>query len=213
MHPARRWLVFLSAAILTVLLPVTVAPAAAASAAGTRVGAHHPAMILAVGASRPVSAGQRQRGPASQPQIAAGACVAAEDARAFYTVQDAADAARLRSGGEPWPTSPSRAALGPGVYSFADRAGAEAYANVLGSRGTSNLEILQFRVSESDLASMRSVNIDSLENPEDFMSKYSQLWDGTPNHGYDWVMRGTQFGQENYFSSSVFDMLRFGGGK
>lgn len=118
-------------------------------------------------------------------------------------------AARLRAGGEPWPTTDSRAALGPGVYSFDSPASAEAYANVLASHGRANLEIMPFNVSESGLASMRSINIDNLPNPEDFLSKYSQLWGGIPNHGYDWIMRGTQFGTENFFSKSVFQLLRF----
>jgi hypothetical protein len=85
MHPGRRWLVFLSAAIavlaavLAVVLPVVPASASAGPAAGTRVGASHPEMILAVGASRAVSAGEGRCGPASQAGFAVGACVAAED--------------------------------------------------------------------------------------------------------------------------------------
>jgi hypothetical protein len=91
MHPARRTLLVLLsaaiAAILTVLLPVTVAPAATVSAAGTRVGAHHPGMILAVGSSRPVSAGEQRCGGSPQPQYVSGACVAAEDAGGDATTQ------------------------------------------------------------------------------------------------------------------------------
>jgi hypothetical protein len=47
MHPGRRWLIFLSAAIallaavLAVLLPVTLASAATVPAAGNGVGASH----------------------------------------------------------------------------------------------------------------------------------------------------------------------------
>jgi hypothetical protein len=72
---------------------------------------------------------------------------------------------------------------------------------------------MSFSVSEHDLSSMRSLNIDSLPDPGQFMSKYSRLWGGTPNHGYDWLMRGTQFGTEHYFSNAVFDLLRFSGGR
>jgi hypothetical protein len=74
----------LLAALVTALpvLPAAAAPAAAASAAGTRVGPHHPAMILPVGPSRPVPAVQRQCRPAPRPSFAAGACVAAEEAGA-----------------------------------------------------------------------------------------------------------------------------------
>lgn len=81
MHPARRWLAFLSAAIaaiLAVVLPLSSASAATASAAGNRVGASHPATIPAVGVSRRVCAGQGRCGGAPQPTIAAGLCVAAE---------------------------------------------------------------------------------------------------------------------------------------
>jgi hypothetical protein len=83
MRPARRWLVFLSAAIaalLAVVVPPAVASAAMQPAAGTRVGASHPATIPAVGASGPVSPGQGRCREAPQPDLAAGACVAAEDA-------------------------------------------------------------------------------------------------------------------------------------
>lgn len=85
MHPARRRPTFLSAAIaviaavLAVLLPATLASAQARSAAGTRVGASHPAMILTVGSSHAISPVQRQCNANLQPHLAVGVCVAAED--------------------------------------------------------------------------------------------------------------------------------------
>jgi Papain fold toxin 1, glutamine deamidase len=85
MHPARRRLIFLSAAIaaiaavLALALPAGPASAAAVSATGTRVGASHPVMILPAEVSHPVSAGERRCAEPSQPGIAAGACVAAEE--------------------------------------------------------------------------------------------------------------------------------------
>src|SRR6266566_5209975 len=86
MMSARRWLASLSAAALAVIaavmalvLPAAMAPAAAAPAAGTRVGAHDPVMILAVGVPHRVSADQHQGRPAPEGQIAAGASVAAEE--------------------------------------------------------------------------------------------------------------------------------------
>lgn len=88
MHPARRRLVFLSAAIaalaavLAIVLPATIASAAAVPAAGNRVGASHPVMILTVGVFRPVSAGEGRCGAVRQGRFAAGACVAREDALA-----------------------------------------------------------------------------------------------------------------------------------
>jgi hypothetical protein len=86
MHPARRRLAFLSAAIaamaavLALVLPATTASAAAGPAARNGVGAHHPGMILPVGVSRVVSPAQDRCEAALQATIAAGACVAVEDA-------------------------------------------------------------------------------------------------------------------------------------
>jgi len=88
MHPARRWLVVLSAAlaaiaaVLAVMLPAASVSASAVPAAGNGVGAHHPGMILPVGASHAVSAGEGRRTEPPQARFAAGACVAAEDAGA-----------------------------------------------------------------------------------------------------------------------------------
>lgn len=79
--PARRWLVFLSAAIaavLTMLLPATAAPGAAVAAAGTRVGASHSQTILTVGRSAGVFPVQPRGEATLQPHLGVGACVAAE---------------------------------------------------------------------------------------------------------------------------------------
>jgi hypothetical protein len=85
MHPARRRLASLSAAIAAVaavvalVLPAGPASAAAVSAAGTRVGASHPVMILTVGLSHQVLAVQGRCEPVPQAQFVSGACVAAEE--------------------------------------------------------------------------------------------------------------------------------------
>lgn len=65
--------------------------------------------------------------------------------------------------------------------------------------GATSLEVMSFQVSEDGLASMRSLDIDWLPDPVQFMSKYSALWAGAPDRGYDWLMRGTPFGAENSF--------------
>jgi len=85
MHPAGRWLVFLSAAIavvLSVVLAPSTASAAAVPAAGNGVRAHHPGMIFTVGADQRVPAGEGRAEGLPQAQIVSGACVAAEDAGA-----------------------------------------------------------------------------------------------------------------------------------
>jgi len=82
---ARRWLVFLSAAIaviaalLAVLLPATPASAQTGPEAGNGIGASHPAVILTVRVSHRVSAGEGRCEPVWQAGLASGACVAAED--------------------------------------------------------------------------------------------------------------------------------------
>jgi hypothetical protein len=40
-----------------------------------------------------------------------------------------------------------------------------------------------------------------------FTERHSLLWDGTPDHGLDYISRPTAKGTENYFSSSVFHLL------
>lgn len=86
MHPARRRLVFFSAAIaalaavLAVVLPAGIAPAGRAPAAETRVWASASAAQVHVRADRPVSPGERLGEAASCPFYAPGACAAPEDA-------------------------------------------------------------------------------------------------------------------------------------
>jgi hypothetical protein len=58
---------------------------------------------------------------------------------------------------------------------------------------------------------MRTIDVDSLPEPSAFMRKHSSLWGGTPNHGYEYVTRGTNIGTEHFFGSSMFHRLRFGG--
>jgi Pretoxin HINT domain len=85
MHPARPRLVFFSAAIavlaavLVMVLPATIASAAGVSAAGNGVGASHPGMILAVGPTHRVSAGEGRCEAGLRAGFVSGACVAAED--------------------------------------------------------------------------------------------------------------------------------------
>lgn len=130
----------------------------------------------------------------------------------FYTVQGAADAARLRAGGEPWPSEPAKAALGQGVYSWATLEEAEGYARILAAKGADDLETMSFTVSEQALAAMRTVNVDLLTEKEAelFMGKYSQLWGGVPDHNFDRIIRGTNLGVEHFFSKSVRRLLNFG---
>lgn len=118
----------------------------------------------------------------------------------FYTVQSADDAARLAAGGTPWPTSATRAEFGPGIYAWGNADDASSYAAVLESRGAC-VQVCEFSIDTSNL---RHVDVESLADPAAFMSKYSQLWGGTPSHGLDYITRGTQFGTQHYFSPNAF---------
>jgi hypothetical protein len=50
-----------------------------------------------------------------------------KNSRVFYTVQSEEDERRLRGDGTPWPTDPTRAHLGEGIYSWDSRKPAEMY--------------------------------------------------------------------------------------
>jgi hypothetical protein len=86
MRPATRRLAFLSAAVIAVLavvlavaLPLGTASALTGPAARNGVGASHPAMILAVGASHAVLAVQGRGEAGPQARFVSGACVATEE--------------------------------------------------------------------------------------------------------------------------------------
>ncbi|WP_437735373.1 contractile injection system protein, VgrG/Pvc8 family [Sorangium sp. So ce1335] len=54
-------------------------------------------------------------------------------------------------------------------------------------------------------------DVDSLgdEGAEAWMSRYSRLFDGTPDHGLEYITRGTNLGTEHYFATSVDHLLRW----
>ena len=146
--------------------------------------------------------------------LAAGLCSASNygatessSSTSFYTVQSEADEFRLLNGGTPWPTEDSRAAIGEGVYAWETRAEAEKYLQSIIKRDPS-ARIVEFSVN---LDNLKSLNIDAL--PQDqidiFMMRYSRLYGDTPNHGYDHLQRGTNYGVEHYFSYLIYELLNF----
>ncbi|MEP7289912.1 MAG: hypothetical protein ABI947_29555 [Chloroflexota bacterium] len=124
-------------------------------------------------------------------------------------MQDPEDAARLRSTGEPWPTAPDRAHLGTGVYAWDNIESAKAYWALKTTRGITGLEIVSFEVDSEALANLNQINVDSLADPDAFLDRYSSLRNATPDHGYEYIIRGTQLGNENFFASSIFHLLSF----
>ncbi|WP_428265996.1 SpvB/TcaC N-terminal domain-containing protein [Haliangium sp.] len=130
--------------------------------------------------------------------------------RYFYTVQGPNDAARLRTTGTPWPTGPTEAHFGQGVYAWGSETEALQYLQRR-SRIAPNLEVVEFRVKLSTLRKFRQLNVDSLRDPTQWLSSYSRLYPkGTPTHGLQYIRRGTgNSGVEHYFHYSTFESLEF----
>jgi len=121
----------------------------------------------------------------------------------FFSVQDASDAARLRSGGEPWPTEPHRTAWGEGVYAFDNSASANRYMEqLLARRPDLALEVVRFSVPKVSLGRMRSLDLDSLPQTEiDAFMDQHYIASLPSTHGYEYLTRGTQYGQEHFFDN------------
>jgi hypothetical protein len=133
--------------------------------------------------------------------------------RFFFTVQGPEDADRLLSGGEPWPSSDTRANLGPGVYAWADASEATAYEDHLASNvGAKSLRILELEISEETVSGLRQLHLDTLsdEEADAWLRQYAALWafpSEPEEHGFDYVSRPTQFGVEHYFKPAVYPAM------
>ena len=135
-----------------------------------------------------------------------------EDFTTFYTVQSKADKERILNGGEPWPDAPNKSALGEGVYAWGNEEDAKNYLNLIKNKyPESDVEIVKFKVSDKKLAEFKSLNVDSLGDDEAaaWMERYSKLWGGTPEHGLEYIQRGTNIGVEHFFDKSIFKFLDF----
>ncbi len=129
--------------------------------------------------------------------------------KTFYTVQGIEDAARLRSTGTPWPSGPTSAHLGEGVYSWATRAEAEAYRTRFPDI---HVEIVEFKVNKFRFNRLKKFEVpldDDLANS--WLNKHSSLFgDGLIQpHGFQYIKRSSSMGFEHYFDKSVFPKLKF----
>ena len=77
----------------------------------------------------------------------------------FYSVQDERDRLRLAAGGEPWPTDPSRAFLGPGFYCWQAFREAEAYRLGLMLHGATDIRVIRFAVPAEGLAMFGTLDL------------------------------------------------------
>jgi hypothetical protein len=140
----------------------------------------------------------------------------------FYTVQGPADEKRLRNNGEPWPTEETRSHFGAGVYAWKHLRDAREYRQMLLRRFSprsphADLCILRFAILRRRLRSFRSIDVNSLADPDGWMDRYSLLGHGpVQDHGADYIQRqtgavrrGTKTAIEHFFSKSVFRYLHF----
>jgi hypothetical protein len=126
----------------------------------------------------------------------------------FYSVQTAADAARLRAGGEPWPTGLQRANLGPGFYAWDNAEDAERYRQLLEGRGVAGLVLVVYEIAEDRLNALRTLDLTRLSDAEvdAWMAQYSHYGDAQP-HDWQRVIRNTDKGTEHYFAPAAFAQL------
>lgn len=128
----------------------------------------------------------------------------------FFSVQSEENATRLLAGGEPWPIGPSKAHLGPGLYSWGTKAEAQAYLNSFTKYSPGlNLKIMEFSVSKMTLSNLKYFEVpmnDAIANK--WLAKYSSLYgEGLP-HGYDYIKRSTGMGMEHYFTPRAFSNFK-----
>ncbi len=180
-HPARRWRVFLSAAIAAVLavaLPAVNASAATRSAAGNRVGASHSQTIPAVGVSHPVLPGQGRCGGLTQAQVAAGARVAAEDTVPLYHGTTPENAASIRANGIDLARANPRTDFGPGFYTT------RSYEQALARAGGDPAGVLTYNVPQSMFENLSGITFE--DGGSDYAAFLRSIRSGGM-HSYDYV--------------------------
>lgn len=128
----------------------------------------------------------------------------------FYSVQGAEDVARLKAGGTPWPTSPTSAHFGEGLYTWGTRAEAEAYRDLLQKRWPElRLEIMEFKISKGSFNRLKKFEVpldDNLANS--WLNKHSSLFGSGKPHGFQYIKRNSGMGYEHYFNKNVFNRFK-----
>jgi hypothetical protein len=127
----------------------------------------------------------------------------------FYSVQSQSDAARLRAGGDPWPTEWQRANLGPGFYAWDNPTDAENYRQVLEQHGISELTIVVYEIDDKELAALRTLDLTRLTDAEvnAWMDQYSHYGKAEP-HDWERIIRNTDKATEHYFAPVSFPRFR-----
>lgn len=103
--------------------------------------------------------------------------------------------------------------MGTGVYSWADLETAQSYRDLLQNRpNATELRILEFSLLESNLDAMNCLDLRNLDDDtvNAFLDEYTQYGAGK-QHGYDYIIRSANFGDEHYFNTSVVDRIIYKG--
>ena len=133
--------------------------------------------------------------------------------KSFFTVQGPEDARRLLTGKGVWPTAANRAQFGAGVYAWDNSASALAYRTKLEATGVTNLSILEFKIHNETLSKLRTMDLTKLSdfNQNSWLNRYSSLYGGTTNHGFQHIIRttGMEAANEYYFRFSIYNKLNF----
>ncbi|MBK9417943.1 MAG: RHS repeat-associated core domain-containing protein [Flavobacteriales bacterium] len=165
-----------------------------------------------------LAAGGRRRSDAlwgltlggSAPGFGAGMGISSKFRR-FYSVLGDGDFNRLKGGGAPWPTAPSKAHLGAGVYSWGDFQTAAAYRADYEAKGILGLSIRQLDITDSKFKGLLKLDLYSLDatGAENWIASHSSLYGAGLPHGFDYIKGMTsRFGAEHYFSSGSFKYFR-----
>ncbi|WP_143091063.1 hypothetical protein [Thermoflexibacter ruber] len=130
----------------------------------------------------------------------------------FYTVQNEANANRLRTTGYPFPSEPNKSDIGEGVYSWETYEEALSHKSHLeNNRGVAGLEIMVLGIKKGVFANLlqKDLTLLSDNNREIWHRRYAKTWGGVPNHGLQYIRRANRFGFEHYFHHSIFHLLKF----
>jgi hypothetical protein len=128
----------------------------------------------------------------------------------FYSVQSADDAARLSNGGKPWPTEPTKANLGEGLYTWGNKSDAAWYQGKINDRG-GEVGILPFRISNEELKNFKTLDLPSLspDARSQWVDLHSRIYGKGLPHNNQYVINETGSGKiEHYFQKDVFPMFR-----
>jgi len=136
------------------------------------------------------------------------------EVKSFYTVQDKDGLDRIEHGKGVWPTTPTKAHFGPGVYTFNNLKAALGYRKLIIDRCISEgikipeLFIISITFSKRSLKDFKPFDVDLLDSfevggTERWLDKYSSLFTDKKKintHGKKVIIRGTgNFGKEYYF--------------